>query len=146
MYYSNKLKLKKKEHFYIISKKSFFHLLQSQRAPVKPGRQIHRILVLLYTHVPPFKHTFDVHTNPISIGRRRKKKIIDYSFDKILTTYLLNNHNFQNPVDMYIENYSVDRVEYKYLDYNMVVFDNYWCIDIDHQLNNPDKYIDNLWN
>ncbi len=35
-------------------------------------------------------------------------------------------------------------MEYNYLDYNMVVFDNYLYIDIDHQLNNSDKYIDNV--
>ncbi len=87
-----------KEYFYIIKKNNFFLLLQSQRAPAKPVGQVHRIVVLLYTHVPLFKHTFKVHVNPISIGI----KIIDYSFDKSPTTYLSNNHNFQNPVDMYI--------------------------------------------
>jgi hypothetical protein len=66
MYLSNKPKLNIISYNYQIKKYLFFSL-HSHRAPVKPIGQIHRIFVLLELHVPPFKHTFELHDKPKSI-------------------------------------------------------------------------------
>ena len=102
---------------------------------------MHWRLVLFVTHVPPLKQTFGVHINP------KSTRIESFVYGgKSSLTYLSNNRTVQNPVGMSTWNCSVDPVERKCLDWNRVVFDNYLCIDIDCQLNNLDKCIDNRRN